>query len=167
MDDGRLWLDEAERQFLAYSLAVDDLWPASEAQSVLLREVPGSEVAGGPRLRATLLAMALRGGEEEMPLTVTASELWLLDSLLIRRDLRREKLSDGRPLVELATKVWRLLLDAYADQLPPHLLEREMHDAEPNEEPDEDAGTIIASAEAILRSGHGEGAGKDLLSTEA
>ncbi len=156
-----IWLDPAEREFLALSLAAEETWPPSEALTPLLREVPGSQVAGGPHLRALLLAMALRGNEEEMSLELSPSELWLLDSLLLRHDLRREKLPDGRPLFELARKVWQLILTVYEDQFPLQL-RRESHDADSNQDPDQDPSSIVASAEAILRSGHRQRAGEDL-----
>ena len=160
MTDVMLRIDAAERQFLAQSLAADELWPPSEALMSLLREIPGGEVAGGPRLRALLLAMELRCGDGEAPLPLTVSELWLLDSLMIRRDLRREKLPDGRPLSELATKVWRLIVDVYEHELPLHL-RREVSNAG-DQDSDQDASEIIASAEALLRPGHRERAGEDM-----
>ncbi len=166
MTDGTLRLDPAEREFLAYTLTADEIWPPNEALTPLLRQVPGGEVAGGPQLRSLVLAMTLRGSENEMPLELSISELWLLDSLLIRRDLRREKLPDGRPVLELAHKVWQLILEVYDSQLPPGL-RREMQDADSNQDPDQDPGSIVASAEAILRSGHSEGTGEDLPPTEA
>ena len=104
--------------------------------------------------------MELRCGEGEAPLSLAASELWLLDSLMLRRDLRREKLPDGRPLSELPTKVWRLIVDVYEDQLPTHL-RREVSNAG-DQDFDQDASEIIASAEALLRPGYREGAGEDM-----
>lgn len=154
-----LMLDPEERQFLARSIGAEDLWPSSEAATSLLSQVPGGDVAGGPRLRVLLLAMDLRGPEEPMPLPVSVSELWLIDSLLLRCDLRREKLSDGRPLIEFAMKVWRLLLDAYEEELPQHL-QKETANADEDNPHDTDA--YVAAAEAILRSRHGPGAGEDL-----
>ena len=87
-------------------------------------------------------------------------------SLLLRRDLRRDKLPDGRPLLELAEKVWALILDGYEEQLPPHL-QSEVRDAESDESPNKDSSAIIASAEAILRSEQGERTREDLPPTEA
>ena len=166
MHGGTLRLDPAERQFLAYSLPADEIWPPSEGLSPLLGQVPGGEVAGGPRLRAVLLAMMLRVDEGEQALELSLSELWLLDSLMLRRDLRREKLPDGRPLVELARKVWELIVEAYDEQLPPHL-RRELRDARTDTDAHEDASAAIASAEAILRPRHREGTGEDLSPAEA
>ena len=39
--DVTLRVDAAERQFLAQSLAADEVWPPSEALTSLLRDVPG------------------------------------------------------------------------------------------------------------------------------
>ncbi len=166
MDRQILQLDPAERQFLALAVAVDDVWPPREDLSPLLREVPGGAVAGGPHFRALLLALAVRGGDEEQELTLelNPSELWLLDSVLLRRDLRREKLADGRPLSELASKVWERILDVYEEVLPP--LGKEMQRAR-DEDPDPDASEIVASAEALLRSRHREGAEGDLPAAAA
>ena len=166
MGEAILWLDPAERQFLSLTVSADEIWPPSEALLPLLRQVPGGDVAGGPQFRVTILALALRGGEKERPLSVSASEIWLLDSLLLRRDLRRDKLPDGRPLLELAEKVWALILDGYEEQLPPHL-QSEVRDAEFDESPNKDSSAIIASAEAILRSEQGERTREDLPPTEA
>ena len=161
-----LSLDPAERQFLAQAIAADETWPPRDDLAHLLDQVPDGAHAGGPRLRATLLALALRGGNEgERVLHLAPGELWLIDSVLLRRDLRREKLPDGRPLAELAAKVWELLLDVHAQQLP-HDLRKEADDAG-DEGTDQDASEVVASAEALLRSRHGEGAGGDLPAAAA
>ena len=104
-----------------------------------------------------ILAMALKEDEQELPLELTASELWLLDWLLLSRDLRSEKLPDGEPLLALATKVWRLLLEMYDDQLPPNLRREVLHASpdDPNPNAHADADSAVASAEALLRSGDG------------
>lgn len=170
MDERTIWLTKAERQFLAFTLPADVLWPSDEAQaSALLREVPGGEVAGGPRLRALLLAMALKEDEDELPLELSASELWLLDSLLVRRDLRSEKLPDGEPLLSLATKVWRLILEIYGEELPPYLRKEvpRANDDESDQDAHQDASDAVASAQALLRSGDGEGTEDDLPAAEA
>ena len=160
-----IWLTPAECQFLAYTLPSHVLWPPEEPfAGALLREVPGGEVAGGPRLRALILAMALKQDEEKLPLELSPSDLWLLDGLLLRRDLRSEKLPDGEPLLSLAEKLWRAILEIYEDELPPYLRQEERH-AEPSEsdqDADADASDAIASAEALLRSGDGPGASEDL-----
>ena len=165
MDHYTIWLTPAECQFLAYTLPSHQLWPPEEPLAApLLREVPGGEVAGGPRLRALILAMALKRDEESLPLELTPSDLWLLDALLLRRDLRGEKLPDGEPLLSLAEKVWRSILEVYEAELPPYL-RKEGTDAKPSEsdqDADTDASEAIASAEALLRSGEGPGAEQDL-----
>lgn len=160
-----LRLSRAEIEFLTYSLPAHVLWPPDEGAMALLAQVPGGEVAGGPRLRALLLAAHLHepageGEQERRSIRCTAAELWLFDSLLLQRDLRREKLPDGTLLVTLAEQVWRALRDLYADELPPELRRDSPHandDTGANAYPD--AGDTIASAEALLRSRHGEGAG--------
>ncbi len=163
MDEVRLslTLSPVEVEFLAYSVAAHAVWPPDETQMSLLRQVPDGDVAGGPRFRAVILAAAVAEEKTDLRLELTPSELWLMDSVLIQRDLRREKLSDGTPLVELATKIWLLLRDAYHEELPPHL-RRERSNAD-DEYADEgaypDADNAVARAEAILRSRHGEGTG--------
>jgi hypothetical protein len=166
MNERKLSLDPAERQFLALTIAADELWPPREDLERLLDQVPGGDHAGGPRLRATLLALALRGPDEgEYALAVSPSELWLLDGVLIRRDLRREKLPDGRPLAELASKVWELILDVHEDHLPHDLRKEAKHAGD--EDANQDASEVVASAEAILRSRHSEGAEGDLPAAAA
>ena len=165
MDRQILRLDPAERQFLALAIAVDEVWPPREDLSPLLWEVPGGAVAGGPHFRALLLTPAVRGGEEqELTLELNPSELWLLDSVLLRRDLRREKLADGRPLSELASKVWERILDVYEEVLPP--LGKKTQRAR-DQDPDQDASEIVASAEALLRSRNREGTEGDLPAAAA
>ena len=156
MEQRTIWLTAAECRFLAFPLPADALWPPGEAlATALLQKVPGEAAAGGPRLRAMILAMALKEDEQELPLELTASELWLLDWLLLSRDLRSEKLPDGEPLLALATKMWRLLLEMYDEQLPPNLRREVLHagpdDANPNAHADADS--TVAGAEALLRSG--------------
>ena len=119
MNERQISLDPAERQFLAHAIAADEIWPPREDLGRLLDQVPDGDHAGGPRLRATLLALALRGGDEgERTLELSPGELWLIDTVLQRRDLRREKLPDGRPLAEFAAKIWELILDVHEQQLP-------------------------------------------------
>lgn len=161
-----LLLTQAERHYLLYVIGPDTLWPASEAHLPLLRQVPGGHVAGGPDFRALLVALAIRGGEGEIPIELSPSDLWLLDGVLLSRDLRREKLPDGRPALELAQKIWDLILDVYDDRLPPPL-RKEHHHAGTDDHPDEDPSAIIASAEAFLRSRDHSGTGDDLSSAEA
>ena len=161
-----LRLTQAERQYFLYVISADTLWPASEAHLPLLRQVPGGHVAGGPEFRALLLALAIRGGETEIPIEVSPSDLWLLDGVLLSRDLRREKLPDGRPALELAKKIWDLILDIYDDRLPPPL-RKECDHAGTDDDSDEDPSAIIASAEAFLRSRDHPGTGDDLPSAEA
>jgi len=167
MEERILRLDPAERQFLAYTLAADEVWPPNESLTSLLQQVPSPDVAGGPHLRALILALALRGAETEgeLPIALSPSEIWLLDSLLLRRDLRREKLADGRPLSELAHKVWALVLDVYEDRLPQDL--RKEATSARDEDPDQDASEIVASAEALLRSRNRPGAEGDLPAAAA
>ena len=72
-------------------------------------------------------------------------------------------------MLTLAQKVWRLILEAYDEQLPPYL-RPEVTDAENREsdqDPHEDASEAVASAEALLRSGEGPGAQQDLPPTAA
>lgn len=165
MEQRTIWLSAAECRFLAFTLPAEALWPPNETlASALLQEVPGGQAAGGPRLRATVLAMALKEDDEELPLELTASALWLLDWLLLSRDLRAEKLPDGEPLLTLATKVWRALLDIYDDQLPPNLRREVLHASpiDPNQDTDADADDAVASAEALLRSRDRSGAEGDM-----
>ena len=167
MNERILRLDPAERQFLAFTLSADEVWPPNESLTVLLQQVPGGDVAGGPQLRALVLALATSGGDDagELPIALSPSEIWLLDSLLLRRDLRREKLADGRPLSDFAHKVWELILDLYEDRLPQDL--RKEATRARDEDPDQDASEIVASAEALLRSRNREGAEGDLPSAAA
>lgn len=152
-------LEPSEREFLARSIGSETTWPSSEASTPLLRQVPDGTVAGGPNLRAVLLAMEMRGGDAATRLEVTVSDLWLIDNLLLSTDLRREKLADGRPLIEFAHKVWSLILEAYEDELPRQLQEETFYADNDNSS---DPNTYIAEAEAILRSRHGPGTGEDL-----
>lgn len=168
MDRRTIRLTAAERQFLAFSLPAEVLWPADEAQaSALLREVPGGAVAGGPRLRALLLATA-HDQAPELAVELSASELWLIDSVLLRHDLRGAKLPDGEPLLSMAMKVWRLILELYNDVLPTHL-RQEVPDADndhahedADDSTDLDARDAVAGAEALLRSRDREGTADDL-----
>jgi hypothetical protein len=165
MEQRTIWLSAAECRFLAFTLPADALWPPNETlASALLSEVPGGEAGGGPRLRAVVLAMALKEDEEELPLELKPGELWLIDWLLLSRDLRSEKLPDGEPLLTLASKVWRLLLDIYDDQLPPNLRREVLHGSpnDPDQDTDADADDAVASAEALLRSRDRAGAEGDL-----
>jgi hypothetical protein len=165
MQQHTLVLDPSERRFLAYVLAPDERWPAAGDDGYGLYGLPeAAEIAGGPRFRALVLAMYVQGNDDNMPVPVTVSELWLLDSLLVRHDLRREKLPDGRPLTDLAHKVWDLLLDAYADELPPHLQKETSH-ADNDTNQASDANAFVAEAEAILRSRDGSRASDDLPPT--
>ena len=166
MNERQISLDPAERQFLAQAIAADETWPPREDLAHLLDQVPDGGHAGGPRLRATLLALALRGGhEDERASELSPGELWLIDTVLLRRDLRREKFPDGRPLAELAAKIWDLILDVHEQQLP-HDLRKEADHAG-DEDTNQDASEVVASAEALLRSQHGEGAGGDLPAAAA
>ena len=166
MNERQISLDPAERQFLAQAIAADETWPPREDLAHLLDQVPDGGHAGGPRLRATLLALALRGGhEDERALELSPGELWLIDTVLLRRDLRREKLPDGRPLAELAAKIWDLILDVHEQQLPHDLRKEADHTGD--EDTNQDASEVVASAEALLRSQHGEGAGGDLPAAAA
>lgn len=163
MDEHRLTLSltPVEVEFLAYSIAAHAVWPPDESQVTLLRQVPDGDVAGGPYLRIALLGALVAEEPHDLELELTPSELWLIDSVLLQRDLRREKLSDGTPLVELARKVWLRLRDVYREELPPQL-RREPSDAE-HDDADEgaypDPDKAIARAEAILRSRNGKRAG--------
>ncbi len=166
MNERQISLDPAERQFLAQAIAADETWPPREDLGRLLDQVPDGDHAGGPRLRATLLALALRGGDEgERTLFLSPGELWLIDTVLLRRDLRREKLPDGRPLAEFAAKIWELILDVHDQQLPHDLRKESEHAGD--QDADQDASEVVASAEALLRSRHGEGASGDLPATAA
>lgn len=167
-------LTPAEIEFLACSIPAHALWPSEDMLS-LLRQVPNGEVAGGPHFRTALLDRLLHSGREQgaagdqgdendppgetVAFEMNVSELWLLDSVLLQHDLRREKLSDGAPLMELAGKIWALLLELYEEELPQLRKERNHaeHDTAEDAYPNPDA--AVASAEAILRSQQGEGAG--------
>ncbi len=166
MNERQISLDPAERQFLAHAIAADEIWPPREDLGRLLDQVPDGDHAGGPRLRATLLALALRGGDEgERTLELSPGELWLIDTVLQRRDLRREKLPDGRPLAEFAAKIWELILDVHEQQLPHDVRKGAEHAGD--EDADQDASEVVASAEALLRSRHSEGAEGDLPAAAA
>ena len=165
MNERQISLDLAERQFLAHAIAADETWPREDLAR-LLEQVPDGDQAGGPQLRATLLALALRGGDEgERTLELSPGELWLIDTVLMRRDLRREKLPDGRPLAEFAAKIWELILDVHEQHLP-HDVRKEAEHAG-DEDADQDASEVVASAEALLRSRHSEGAEGDLPAAAA
>jgi hypothetical protein len=163
MDEHRLNLSltPVEVEFLAYSIAAHAVWPPDESQVTLLRQVPDGDVAGGPHLRIALLRALVADEPHDLHLELTPSELWLIDSILLQRDLRREKLSDGTPLVELARKIWLRLRDVYQEELPPQL-GRDRSDADhdnAHEGAYPDADKAIARAEAILRSRDRKGAG--------
>ena len=162
MSDSRLWLSQTELEWLALALPSEATWPSADHLMPLLAQLPGLDhsVAGGPRLRATVLALMLRGDARPAALDLSLSELWLLDSLMVALDLRGAKLPDGTPLMTLARRVWTALLDQHEEQLPPQA-RKEERDAKPGGDADTGA-DAIASAEAILRSRHGEGAGEDL-----
>lgn len=162
MTDGKLWLTPSECQWLALSLPSHFTWPPSDQQLPLLGQLPGLDhvIAGGPRLRVMVLALAESGATTPQPLECSLSELWLIDSLLLSQDLRAAKLPDGTLLLTFAKKVWTLLLEWHQEQLPAELRKEETY-AQPSDDPDAHA-DAIASAEAILRSGHGEGAGEDM-----
>jgi hypothetical protein len=162
VSDGSLWLNQAELEWLAFTLASEATWPSAEHLMPLLAQLPGFDhsVAGGPRLRVTVLELAQRDDAGTAPLALSLSELWLLDALMLQHDLRAAKLPDGTPLVALARKVWALLIQWYEEALPSQL-RKEQIDAEPGADSDASA-DAIASAEAILRSRNGEGAGENL-----
>lgn len=160
----KLSLTPAEVLYLATTLPPDATWP-DEAHHHLLQQLPAPEVAGGPWLRILLIAAQLRQPPGGLDFAPTPAELWLLDAALVAADLRREKLPDGQPLLLLAMKIWSLLLDVYAEELPPQL-RKESPDAQsrssPNEHTHIDAGAAVDSAEALLRSTHREGTSEDL-----
>ena len=162
MGEQQLVLTPAERQWLAYSLPADLVWPPSDDTRALLGQLPGLDHvrAGGPRLRVVILALEAWAGDAPSDLECTLSELWLLDSLLTRSDLRTAKLPDGTLLLTLARKVWTLLLECHEEQLPRTIREEHEH-ARSGDDPHASA-DAVASAEAILRSRNGEGASEDL-----
>ena len=134
-----------ERQWLAQTLSIARGRDVTELLATDLD--PRTETAR--RFRAQLLALFLNDTAEELPVALTAAELWALDMHLMEYDLRDAKLPSGRLLAEFARKVWSLLTELHRDDLPP-LLEKGTDDASENPHPDEVA-NAVAEAEALLR----------------
>ncbi len=65
-----------------------------------------------PQFRARILEAALRGGDPQ-GLALTVPELWLLDDLLILPDPRSTKTPNGKPVLDLLKKVWRVLVEVH------------------------------------------------------
>ena len=92
-----LILTTAECQHLAYTMDVDEHWQS----------------AGGPEWRLQWLSIFRSGAEGPHMVAMTTDELWLLDTALMRTDPRGAKLPDGTLVLELLTKIWDALLEAY------------------------------------------------------
>jgi hypothetical protein len=149
-----LWLAQDERQWLAHTL------PAAsnrEMGEMLASGGVDPRTIAARRFRATLLALFLDGNGDELPITLSPDELWLLDMHLMEYDLRDAKLPSGRLLSELARKVWELITEVHQDDLPP-LFRKGTHHASEDADPDESA-DAIAEAEALLRTSEDPGAG--------
>lgn len=148
-----LWLAPDERQWLAQTISLPR---AREAREQLSGE-SDPQAATARRFRAVLLALYLDGSDEEIPLALTADELWLLDMHVMQYDLRDSKLPSGRLLMEFARKLWNQLTEVHQDELP-RSLQKGLHDAREDGDTDESA-DAIAAAEALLRPAEDSGAG--------
>jgi len=140
-----LWLAPDERQWLAQTLGAVH---GREAGEMLSGEVD-PRIAAARRFRALLLALFLEDSRDDLPVTLSSDELWLLDMHLMEYDLRDAKLPSGRLLSEFARKVWKLIAEVHQDELPP-LFRKGANDAREDTDPDESA-DAIAEAEALLR----------------
>lgn len=147
-----LWLAPDERQWLAQTISLPG---AREAREQLLGE-SDPQATTARRFRVVLLALFLDGSDEEIPIALTADELWLLDVHVMRYDLRDSKLPSGRMLAEFARKLWNQLTEVHQDELP-RSLQKGRHDARENGDADESA-DAIAAAEALLRPAEDAGA---------
>jgi len=148
-----LWLAADERQWLAQTMSLPH---AREAREQLSGESDPQAVTAR-RFRAVLLALFLDGSDEEIPLALTADELWLLDMHVMQYDLRDSKLPSGRLLADFARKLWSQLTEVHQDELP-RSLQKGQNDARENGDTDEGA-DAIAAAEALLRPSEDAGAG--------
>ncbi len=148
-----LRLASDERQWLAQTLSIARGRDIVE----LLACDPDPQTATARRFRAYLLALSLSDALEELPVTLTAAELWALDMHLMEHDLRDARLPSGRLLAEFARKVWSAITELHRDELPT-LLEKGTDDASEDPHPDEVA-HAIAEAEALLRPADDPGTG--------
>jgi hypothetical protein len=142
-----------ERQWLAQTLSIAR---GRDIADLLATDLdPRTETAR--RFRANLLALFLNNAAEELPVKLSAAELWALDMHLMEYDLRDAKLPSGRLLAEFARKVWSLITELHRDELPP-LLEKGTDDAPEDTDTDEIA-DAVAEAEALLRPSDDPGTG--------
>lgn len=148
-----LWLAPDERQWLAQTLSVSG---SRDIVEVLTAEAD-PRTASARRFRAILLAMFLDDRTDDLPVAITAEELWALDMHLMEYDLRDTKLPSGRLLVEFARKVWSLITEVHQDDLPP-LFKKGTEDAREDTDTDEVA-DAVAEAEALLRPAEDSGTG--------
>jgi len=148
-----LWLAPDERQWLAQTLGAVH---GREPGELLATEFDPRQAAAR-RFRALLLAMFLDDSTEDVPVTLSPDELWLLDMHLMEYDLRDAKLPSGRLLLELARKVWTLIAEVHQDELPPRY-RKGAQDAREDSDTDESA-DAIAEAEALLRPSEDSGTG--------
>lgn len=148
-----LWLAPDERQWLAQTIT---LVAAREAREQLMGE-SDPQAAITRRFRVVLLALHLDGSAEDIPLALTADDLWLLDMHVMQYDLRDSRLPSGRLLIEFAHKLWNHLTEVHQDDLP-RSLQKGRRDARENGDTNESA-DAIAAAEALLRPAEDAGAG--------
>lgn len=148
-----LWLAPDERQWLAQTVTL----PRSRDAQEQLTGESDPRAATARRFRVVLLALFLDDSPDELPLALTADELWLLDMHVTQYDLRDSKLPSGRLLADFARKVWDLLAEVHQDDLP-RSLQKGRHDARENSDTDEGA-DAIAEAEALLRPAEDAGTG--------
>lgn len=148
-----LWLAPDERQWLVQTLSL----PRSREAREQLSGESDPQAAIARRFRAVLMALFLDGADEEIPLTLTADELWLLDVHLMQYDLRDSRLPSGRLLAEFARKLWTTLTEVHRSELP-RSLQKGRNDARENGDTDEGA-DAIAEVEALLRPAEDAGAG--------
>jgi len=148
-----LWLAPDERQWLAQTVSLPN---AREGREQLSGE-SDPQAAAARQFRAVLLALYLDGSDEDIPLALTADELWLLDMHVMQYDLRDSKLPSGRLVVEFARKLWDQLIEVHQDELP-RSLQKGRHDAREDSDTDESA-DAIAAAEALLRPAEDSGTG--------
>ena len=179
----------AELQYLVDQMGSLWHWPARSAElgvDALMFIPPEKRVdpGGGPGFRLRLLALYRYSQRNDhrwptLPLELSLQEAWLIDQTLwtVQGDLTRVAFKDGQPLISLAVRVWDLLIQEHADQLPEHLrIELEAPNAGDNpatrQDPDRDAlkeadAAIAAVEAAIHRSRQDKGAAEDMPTAAA
>ncbi|MEZ4553303.1 MAG: hypothetical protein R3B59_05280 [Dehalococcoidia bacterium] len=148
-----LWLAPDERQWLAQTMSL----PRAREGGEELSGESDPRATAARRFRALLLAVFLDASDEDIPVALTADELWLLDMHLMQYDLRDSKLPSGRLLSDFARKVWGQLTEIHQDELP-RSLQKGTRNARANSDTDESA-DAIAAAEALLRPSEDAGTG--------